>query len=126
MIKITQFGGRMQSVTIGTEPVMDKANAGDPLYRCMIGGHRSTPHTLATLMVMADLRSGHWSIEITSPVRIPKHERERERQKRRSPAPISKDHTNPGADPKNLGYWTFRKLKQSLIWAFNPFDINLN
>jgi hypothetical protein len=59
MIEITQFGRRTQSVPIDTEPVTDKANAGDPPYRCMIGGHKSTPHTPATIMVVADLRSSH-------------------------------------------------------------------
>jgi hypothetical protein len=47
----------MQSVPIGTEPVMDQANAGDPSYRCMIGGHGPTLHTPAMLRVVADLRS---------------------------------------------------------------------
>jgi hypothetical protein len=76
MIKITQFGRRMQSVPIGTEPVMDQANAGNPPYRCMIGGHRPTPHTPATLRVVADLRSGHRSIEVSPPAHISKHERD--------------------------------------------------
>jgi hypothetical protein len=67
----------MQSVPIGTEPIMDQANAGDPSYRCMIGGHRSTPHTPGMLRVVADLRSGHRSIEVTPPVHISKHERDK-------------------------------------------------
>jgi hypothetical protein len=67
----------MQSVPIGTEPVMDKVNAGDPPYQCMIGGHRPTPHTPATLRVVANLRSGHRSIEITPPAHISKHERDK-------------------------------------------------
>jgi hypothetical protein len=76
MIKTTQFGRRIQSVPIGTEPVMDQANAGDPSYRCMIGGHRPNPHTPAILRVVDDLRSGHKSIEVTPLVRISKHERD--------------------------------------------------
>jgi hypothetical protein len=67
----------MQSVPISTEPVMDQANADDLPYRCMIGGHRPTPHTPTTLWVVADLRSGHRSIEVTPPAHIPKHERDK-------------------------------------------------
>jgi hypothetical protein len=96
MIKTTKFGRRTQSVLIGTEPMMDKANVGDPLYRCMIGGHQSTPHIKAMSMVVDDLRSGHRSTKITSSAHISKLGEER--QKRRSPAPILKDHTNPEAD----------------------------
>jgi hypothetical protein len=76
MIETTQFGRRMQSVSISTELLMDQANAGDPPYRCMIGGHRPTPHTPATLRVVADLRSGQRSIEVIPPTRISKHERD--------------------------------------------------
>jgi hypothetical protein len=77
MIKTTQFGRRMQSIPIGTEPVMDQANADDPPYRCMIGGHKPTPHTPATLLVVVNLRSCHHSIEVTPPMHISKHERDK-------------------------------------------------
>jgi hypothetical protein len=66
----------MQSVPIGTELVMDQANAGDLLYLCMIREHRPTRHTSATQRVVADLRSGHQSIGVTPPARISKHERD--------------------------------------------------
>jgi hypothetical protein len=123
MIKIIQFGRRTQSVPIGTESMIDKANASDPPYRCTIGGRRSTPHTPTTLMMVGDLRSGHRSIEITFSNAYPKAQ---ERQKRRSSSPISKDHTNSGADPKDLVYCIFRKLKHNSIWAFNLFSAHLN
>jgi hypothetical protein len=72
VIKTTQFGRRMQSIPIGTEPVMDQANADNPPYRCMIGGHKLTHHTPTTPRVV-----GHRSIEVTPPAHISKHERDK-------------------------------------------------
>jgi hypothetical protein len=116
MIEITQFEKGMQLVPTGTGPVKRKVNAGDPPYRSMIGIYQSTPHVKAMLEAVADLRSGHRSTKVIPSVRILKHGRER--QKRMISTLISKNHTNIGANPKELGHQTFRKLKHKPIWAF--------
>jgi hypothetical protein len=124
MIEITQFEKRMQLVPTGTEPVKRRVNAGDPPHRSMIGIYQSTPHVKAMLEVIIDLRSGHRSTEIIPPVRISKHGRER--QKRTISTLISKNQANIGANPRELGHRTFRKLKHKPIWAFDPFNTDLN
>jgi hypothetical protein len=76
------------------------------------------------LEAVADLRSGYRSAEIILSVRISKHGRGR--QKRTTSTLISKSHTNIEANPRELGHRMFRKLKHKSIWAFDPFNTDLN
>jgi hypothetical protein len=90
----------------------------------MIGGYRLTLHIKAMLEAVVDLRSGRRGTKIAYPVRISKHGRER--QKGTISILISKSHTNIEANPRELGYQKFRKLKRESIWAFDLFSANRN
>jgi hypothetical protein len=108
----------------GISQLMGHGGADNPPHWCMIGMHSHTLHTKATPPMVADLRSGHRSIRITSPVRISKHER-RETEKnylitnlKRSPESWSRS--------TNMSHWTFWKLNHNSIWVFNLFSAHLN
>jgi hypothetical protein len=120
-LNLIEKSDRYQS---GTAQSIGNGGAGNPPCRCPIREHRLTPHTKATLMMVVDLRSGHRSTEITPPVRISKHGREK--QKKTILILISKSHTNIEANPRELGHRTFRKLKHKSIWAFDSFNTDLN